>query len=377
MKGNAMLGRRTVVLGASMGVVASRLARAAAAPYVLGTLFPMSGPNAEYGQIFTAGADMALAHIAADKMLSHPVVMQAVDSLATPQGGAIGMSKLVNVDGAVYVLVGFTGVSKAAAPIGARAKTILVNGGGVGPDLAGLTPYFWNIIPLANIEVAALVPWLMTKQIKRIAAIYIDDPFGNGVMDALKSTLGKAGGSVAAAYSISPTDQEFAAIAAKLRAVKPDAVYFASYGAQQAVIIKQLRNNGISQQLLSYSGVNIPSVRALPQANGLVFTAQAHDWNSPDPVTRRFVQDWRAKYHTDPTPYHQNYYNAVRLFALLAAGLEKQGKAVDGDTLREQLLQVRSFPLVGGTGTFDEKGDIALPIVINRFGEGGAITKIG
>ena len=253
--------------------------------------------------------------------------MQAVDSLATPQGGAIGMSKLVNVDGAVYVLVGFTGVSKAAAPIGARAKTILVNGGGVGPDLAGLTPYFWNIIPLANIEVAALVPWLMAKQIKRIAAIYIDDPFGNGVMDALKSSLGKAGGSVAAPYSISPTDQEFAAVAAKLRAVKPDAVYFASYGAQQAVIIKQLRNNGITQQLLSYSGVDIPSVRALPQANGLVFTAQAHDWDSPDPVTRRFVQDWRAKYHTDPTPYHQNYYNAVRLFALLAQANEKQGKA--------------------------------------------------
>ena len=75
-------------------------------------------------------------------MLSRPITMQVVDSLATPQGGAIGMSKLVNVERAIYVLVGFTGVSKAAAPIGARAKTILVNGGGVGPDLAGLHAVF-------------------------------------------------------------------------------------------------------------------------------------------------------------------------------------------------------------------------------------------
>ena len=371
-----MLSRRTVVLGVPLGALASRMARAEAAPYVLGTLFPMSGPNAEYGQIFTAGANMALTHVGEDKMLSHPVVLRAVDSLATPQGGAMGMSKLVNVNRAIYVLVGFTGVSKAAAPIGARAKTILVNGGGVGPDLAGLTPYFWNIIPLANIEVAALVPWLTSNKIKRIAALYIDDPFGNGVMDALKTSVGKAGGTVAAAYSISPTDQEFAAIAAKLRALNPDAIYFASYGAQQAVLIKQLRNNGITQQLLSYSGVDIPSVRALPQAKGLVFTAQAHDWNSPDPVTRRFVQDWRAKYHADPTPFHQNYYNAVRLFALLAAAVEKDGKPVNGDTLRGELLKTRSFPLVGGTGTFDEKADISMPIVINRFGEKGAITKI-
>lgn len=370
-----MLNRRAILLGTSAAALAPYFARAADSPYVLGTLFPMSGPNAEYGQIFTAGADMALTHVAEDKMLSRPISMVAVDSLATPQGGAIGMSKLVNVNHAIYVLVGFTGVSKAAAPIGARAKSILVNGGGVGPDLAGLTPYFWNIIPLANIEVASMVPWMKAKNLMRVAAVYIDDPFGNGVIDALKPAVDKAGGKVLATYAISPTDQQFAAIAAKLRAVKPDAVYFASYGAQQAEIIKQLRNNGVTQQLLSYSGVDIPSVRHLPQAEGLVFTAQAHNWNSPDPVTRRFVADWRKKYHTDPTPYHQNYYNAVRLFALLAQALEKQGKPVGGDTLRAQLLKVRSFPLVGGTGTFDDKCDISMPIVINEVGKGGVIAQ--
>lgn len=371
-----MLSRRAVLLGTSVAALAPQFARAAASPYVLGTLFPMSGPNAIYGQIFTAGADMALTHVREDKMLSRPLKLVAVDSLATPQGGAMGESKLVNVDHAIYTLVGFTGVSKAAAPIGARAKSILVNGGGVGPDLAGLTPYFWNIIPLANKEVDAMVPWLKSKNLQRVAAIYIDDPFGNGVIDSLKPAVGKAGGKVLAAYAVSPTDQQFAAIAAKLRSLKPDVIYMASYGAQQAQIIKQLRNNGITQQIVSYSGVDIPSVRHLPQAEGLVFTAQSHNWNSPDPVTRRFVADWRKKYHTDPTPYHQNYYNAVRLFALLAQALEKQGKTVGGETLRAQLLKVRSFPLVGGTGTFDEKGDISMPIVINRVGKGGAITQI-
>ena len=142
------------------------------------------------------------------------------------------------------------------------------------------------------------------------------------------------------------------------------------------MIIKQLRNNGISQQLLSYSGVDIPSVRALPETKGLIFSAQAQDWDSPDPVTRRFVKDWRAKYHADPAPFHQNYYNAVRLFALLAQAVEKQGKPVNGDTLRAQLLAVHRFPLVGGTGIFDDKGCIELPISVNRFGEGGVVTKL-
>jgi ABC-type branched-subunit amino acid transport system substrate-binding protein len=376
-----MIGRRGLMIGATMSSAIPALtypdpAQAAASPYMLGTLFPMSGPNAEYGEIFTAGADMALAHVGADKMLRRPIVMKAVDSLATPQGGAIGMSRLVNVDRAIYVLVGFTGVSKAAAPIGMRAKSILVNGGGIGPDLAGLTPYFWNVIPLANKEVERLAPWAVAKGLKRIAAVYVDDPYGIGVVTSLKSSFSKAGGKVVAAYPISPTDQEFAAIAAKLRAVKPDAVYFASYGAQQSEIIKQLRNNGVTQQLLSPSSVDIPSVHALPQSKGLIYTAQPADWNSPDPVTRRFVQDWKAKYHKDPVPYNQNYYNAVLLFALLASALEKQGKPVNGENLRNQLLAQRSFPLVGGTGVFDDNGDISLPIVIKQFQAGGKVVKI-
>lgn len=105
-----------------------------------------------------------------DKLLKGKVEIKSADSLGTPQGGAIGMSRLTSVDKAVYTLVGFTGVSK-AAPIGQRAKTMMINGGAVGPDLASLSPYFWNIIPLANQEVKFLIPWLSENNIKKISVI--------------------------------------------------------------------------------------------------------------------------------------------------------------------------------------------------------------
>ncbi len=362
--------RRPLLAGiAALPLFAIRRARAEE-PYVLGTLFPMAGPNAEYGTIFTAGAQMALAHIAEDKMLSRPIVLRAEDSQGTPQGGAVGMSKLVNVDHAIYVLVGFTGVSKAAAPIAARAKVILVNGGGVGPDLAGLSPYYWNVIPLAPDEIRTIVPYLASQNLRRLAFIYINDPFGNGVRQSLKAELAKVGGSVVIEDAILPTDQQFGAIAARIRDAKPDAVYFASYGAQQAEIIKQLRDSGITLPLVTYSGANIPSVETLPEAEGLVLTTQASALSSDDPVTQRFVRDWRAKYGTDPTAYNQNYYNAVRLFALLTASLEKAGKPVNGDTLRAELLARRRFPLVGGEGVFDDLCDISMKIVVNRVEKG-------
>jgi ABC-type branched-subunit amino acid transport system substrate-binding protein len=373
-----MIRRRTLLAACAAttaSLAAPRTLRAADAPYVLGTLFPMAGPNAEYGRIFTQGAEMALTHISEDRMLQRPIALKVEDSQATPQGGALGMTKLVNVDHAIWVLIGFTGVSKAAAPISGRAQVITVNGGGVGPDLSGLTPYFWNVIPLANQELRALTPWMAKQGYKRIAMIYVDDPAGNALLQELKAGLAKNGGELVGTYSIQPTAQQFGAIAAKARDAKPDAIYFASYGAQQSQIIKQLRDNGLKQPLLTYSAASIASVIKLPDAEGLVYTTQVSDWNATDPVTRRFVTDWRAKYHIDPTTYNQNYYNATRLFGLLAQGLEKQGKEVNGDTMRAELLRVRRFPLVGGEGTFDDKGDMSMAIQINQI-KGGKVERI-
>jgi ABC-type branched-subunit amino acid transport system substrate-binding protein len=373
-----MIKRRTLL--STTAVLLAGLADKARAQegtgYVIGTLFPMAGPNAEYGTIFTAGAQMALTHITADKMLGKSVEIRAEDSQSTPQGGATGMTKLANVDHAIYTLVGFTGVSKAAAPIGQRNKVVMVNGGGVGPDLSGLAPLFWNVIPLIDKEIAAVLPWLKSSGAKRVALIYVDDPLGNAVQKQMATVLPANGASLVGSFSIAPTAQQFGPIAAKVRDANPDAVYFASYGAQQSQIIKQLRDNGITQTLITYSSAIIPSVKNLAEAEGLIFTTQVSDWSATDPVTARFVKDWRAKYNSDPNTYHQNYYNAVRLFGLLAQSLEKAGKPVDGESMRAELLQTRHFALVGGEGSFDDHGDISFPIQINQL-KGGKAEKIG
>ena len=94
------------------------------------------------------------------------------------------------------------------------------------------------------------MPYLIKeKGIKRVVLIYIDDPFGNSILDELETTLESAGGELIEKMSVPTTAQQFSGIAAKVRAAKPDAVYIASYGAQQIQIVKQLRDNGVDQQL--------------------------------------------------------------------------------------------------------------------------------
>lgn len=345
---------------------------AGAQEHKIGAVFPLSGPNADYGEQFQSGTKLAVEHINADKILKGKLEILYEDSQALPQQGVVAMNKLVNVSKVPYSMAAFTSVSKAVAPIGERAKVVSVNGGGVGPDLAELGPYFWNVIPLANFEVKAIVPNLVKKGMKRFVLVFVDDPLGEAIKKELTTLVPAEGGTLVESLQIPRAAQQFSGIAAKVRDAKPDVVYIASFGAQQGQIIKQLRDNGVSQQLVSYSGFSTKSVLELPEAKGVLFTSQKVDWNASDPVTQRFVKDYEAANKKKPNQYVANYYNAVLVYALLAASLEKKGKPVTGENLLAERKEMKKFTVVGGAIEFLDNGTVSAPMQINEIdGKGG------
>ncbi|KAA0889534.1 ABC transporter substrate-binding protein [Pusillimonas sp. ANT_WB101] len=347
-------------------------ATAFAADLTIGAVFPMSGPNASYGDIFGGGSNLAVEHINADNLINGKLSIQYEDSQALPQQGVIAMNKLVNVSKVPYVLSAFTGVSKAISTTATRTKTVAINGGGVGPDLADLGPYFWNVIPLVNDEVRAVLPYLINERnLKRFVLVYVDDPLGESVNKELAAGVPKLGGELVESLSVPVTSQQFSGIAARVRAAKPDVVYIASYGAQQAQMVKQFRDNGVKQQIVSYSAFAIPEMLTLQEAEGALFTTQSVDWQSNDPVTKRFVDDYKAKHNKMPTAYVANYYNAVRLFGLLAHELEAKKVPVTGEALLNQRLETKVFDLVGGKISFTEKGTVVSPMQVNEITKGG------
>jgi ABC-type branched-subunit amino acid transport system substrate-binding protein len=359
-------------------VVALGWAAAAGAQEIrIGALFAMSGTQSAFGELMFSGAALAVDHANADRMLSGKLTMAVEDTQGTPQLGVIGMNKLVSVEKVPYVLTSYTGVSKAVAPLALRSKTVVVNGGAVGPDLAELGAYFWNVIPLANFEVKAFVPYLVKQRgFKRVTLVYLDDPLGNGIRKELEASLPVVGGQLVEALSVPVATQQFSGVAARVRESKPDVVYIASYGAQQVSAIKQLRDNGVTQPLVSYGSFSNPEILALPEAKGALFTTQLVDWQASDAVTRRFVDDYKAKYGKPPGVYTTNYYNMVRLFVLLARDLQRQGKPITGENLLAQRLASKSFDLAGSKVSFEANGTVMAPIQINEIDAGGAAKPV-
>ena len=165
-------------------------------------------------------------------------------------------------------------------------------------------------------------------------------------------------------HSIAASAQQFSGVAARVRSDNPDVVYVASYGSQQLQIVKQLRDNGVKAQIASYSAFSVPELQEQEEAQGALFTTQSIEWDSNDSVTKRFVDDYRAEHDKNPTSYIANYYNAVRVFALLAQALEAQGKEITGANLLAQRKATATFKLVGGEVSFQENGTLLAPIQV-------------
>jgi ABC-type branched-subunit amino acid transport system substrate-binding protein len=341
--------------------------------YHIGALLPNSGPMTQFGQLFSNGADLAADHVNADKLLSKPFVIDHEDSQGQPQPAVTGMNKLVRVNQEPMVLTAQSGVSKAVAPIGEREHVVTINGGGVAPDLAKLGPYFFNVIPLVNYEVRALMPYLAKeKKFKRIAIVYVEDPLGDACLAEIKENAPKNGMELVGAFSVPSTSRQFAPIAAKIREVKPDVVFVAYYGQTMVALVKQLRDAGVDAPFTSYSGFDDPDLKALPAAEGSIYSSQKMDWASTDPVTARFVKDFKKKYGKDPTFYNANYYNAVWVTAKSMASLEKKGQPVTGETLRNEILAIKTFDAVGGKMEFQPDGTVSMPMQINELIKGGS-----
>jgi ABC-type branched-subunit amino acid transport system substrate-binding protein len=251
---------------------------------------------------------------------------------------------------------------------------VSINGGGISPDLAELGEYFWNVIPLVNFEVQAFVPYLIKERgWKKFALVYVDDPAGEAIKKELDIHVPKDGGTMVTSLQVPRASQQFSGIAAKVREAQPDVVFIASFGAQQAQIIKQLRDNGVKQQLVGYSALSIPTVMQLPEAKGTMFPTQAINWNG-DALSQRLARDWKAKKGKEPTAYVANYYNAVMVFVKLAQALEKAGLPITGENLLKQRKASGTFDLAGGRMQFLPNGTVSMPLQINEI-DGGA-TKL-
>jgi ABC-type branched-subunit amino acid transport system substrate-binding protein len=365
--GVALLAALTTLALAGCGGAAGGSEASGSGSYELGAVFPLSGPSRLYGVRYRQAMSIALDFVNKNYHLKHKVKVDYEDGKALPSPSVTAMNKLVNTKHVPAVLTGFSAPTKAIAPIAKRDKVVEINGGGSSPELAQLNKYVFNTIPLANQQVPRAVSYAVGKLgLKRWVVLYSNETLGKSMLKAIKTDLPKAGGTVSGAIPVDSQATDFGPQVARIRSLRPDLVFLATTsGGQPPIMMRQMRAAGIKAQAMSYAGIDSPPLLKTPAAQGMLFTIQSIDFKADNAATNYFNKQFAAKYPgKTPTTLQVNYYDSVLVLGQAMKKLEKAGKDITGESLRQAIHNKKTFTVAGGKISINSNGTVTEPIAV-------------
>ncbi len=183
-------------------------------------------------------------------------------------------------------------------------------------------------------EAEAAARYAIKNKVKKVA-IFADMKQGYSVRltSIFRNTLHKIKkyGVLTKVLFISTGQKNFSSQISALAQFKPDFIYLPLYAPEAAMIVRGIRKAGIDATILGSSGIGDAfyfSKLAGIAANGVLYTSPFDYSRPPTPLSKRFIREFKAKYHRLPGPYEATGVDAYLLiYYALAKCDNSQNKA--------------------------------------------------
>lgn len=317
----------------------------------IGFIASLSGNQATLGRDLLDGFQLGVDSLGG-KLGGVPAEVLARDDQGKPDVGAQAAQKLVERDRAPIVTgINLSNVLLAAVPKVLDADRIYISINAGPSELAGkgCSPHFFSVAHQND-----TVPETMGLHLNKIGVknLYIMAPnfaAGKDMVAGLKRTYK---GEVAAEIYTQFGQLDYSAELAKLRSVKPDALFVFYPGGMGVNFFKQLAQAGLKGEIPVYT-VFSTDQDTLPgigdAALGIESTAY---WSEQldNPLNKKFVADFEKTYKRIPSPRAAMGYDGARLID--AALKENGGKFVSADSFAKALRKV-DFKSIRGDFKFN------------------------
>ncbi|MDQ8728201.1 ABC transporter substrate-binding protein [Bradyrhizobium sp. LHD-71] len=364
----------TAMVAAALSCAAAPALAQARQKFNFAVTFPLTGIAASQGETASKAVKIALQEINDhDYIGGVELVPFILDSEAKPDIGVRALEQAITVNGAGYVITGYSSVSAAQAPIAERSRVVLVNVGGASPVLSNLSPWFFNAIPLTHLQIPILLEEIIEVQHKKsVALLFRDDDLGRGIRSLFGASAQALGGKLVAEESYLPGTNDFRRQLARIRAGSPDMVYIAGVATEIGSIIGQAASLGLTPLWTSYGAYNHKATIELGKqaADGGIYTNPANFGANLKTLPRyeQMLSAWRTAYgSTSDLDYIAGQiYLGVYLLADTLKTLKSSGKALTPENIRDA-MRTTKYETVTGPMTFDKHQDALTSIAIYRL----------
>ena len=324
----------------------------------------LSGAGAVSGTNFKQGAELAVEHInAKGGILGKKIEFIAYDTKTTPADSRAAIQRAL--DEGTYALIGpvFSGPILATMELAAEAGVTQIVGG----EASAITKKGNKSIFRTSLSQADAMPKIakfMKEELKaqKVAIIFVNNDFGKGGRDAIKSELEKLGVQIAADVSTESGQADFAADALKVKNAGADVVFSYLNEEESARFLRAAKQQGITAPLVGETTLLGQKVIELAgdAANGVKGHVSL-SIDAPLPAFQTFAKAYSERFKSNSDHNGIKGYTAVYM---VKAATEKMGK-IDrkglADALHGMTISPDKEPGILIESTFDANGDVDRP----------------
>jgi branched-chain amino acid transport system substrate-binding protein len=360
------------------GVATTVVARAQEKAVTLGITLPLTGADADDAAFIKNGFMTAIEEAnAKGGVAGYKINVVVYDSgTATagqydPAQAATNTKKLV-ADPTVVANLGpeMSGEGKAMTPILSEADLATITPSSTNPDITnpamaaqfkpkGKAIYFRTVTTDAFQGPNMANFYALNLKVKSIFVLDDSGAYGVGIADSFQKQAEKIGIKVLGRDQVNPKEADYTTILTKIKALKPDALYYGGVAqagvklAKQAydIIPDMIKGGGDGIQGGSFlKGGGFPAVEGWYSTNAgphLVEDAAAQD----------FVKKYQSTYKTVPDDYSITAYDGALVVLDAIKRVAASGKEVNRSNVRDA-MQTSNLTTLQGVVSFDENGDI-------------------
>jgi branched-chain amino acid transport system substrate-binding protein len=208
-----------------------------------------------------------------------------------------------------------------------------------------------NDVAQARVDAEFLVNQLGAK---RVAVVYNDDPYGQGLGQLISSELQGLGAEVVVSLQVAVEQSTFPDEIPQILAAQPDAIFYAGYEVEAPYLRLELVEAGSDAAFLASDGAFLTTTidEAGSAAEGMYVSAFG-----PRPaaaVDETWIKEYQAVEYRNPDTYSINGYSALEV---LAEGV-KQAGSFDATQVANAIRGLSAIETPMGELSYDDEGDL-------------------
>ncbi|MFY9991656.1 MAG: ABC transporter substrate-binding protein [Rhodoplanes sp.] len=330
---------------------------------------PLTGFAAADGKSAKQGAELAVQKAnAAGGINGKQIELVVYDDEGKPENAIPLANKLIGQDKvAVAVSGGYSGPTRAAAPVFQRAGVPYISAYAIHPDITRAGDFVFRTGMMGEVQGRAGAK-LVADQLKkkRVSIVAVNNDFGQALTAGFKDAAPKFNLEVIKEHTFAMPDRQFGPLVAQVKSDNPDVIYAPGYFFNAGPLVAQLRAAGVDAIIIGQEGYDSQRFIEIAgkAADGVIITTSL-DRDSQDPATRTFIDDYEKTFkdRVDMVAASGNAAMTVAIESLRKAGSD--GKAV------RDAIRANEFTTAIGKLSFNDLGEVkkAVQVQVVKDGE--------